>query len=255
MIVPKFSTPNQTETIRLKKQVYATLFNMKITFLDKLTEYHKLMEFLENNCELNRDLIEKLIVRFFNTILHLCREKNCEYKIEKFIEILYNDLIKIPMVYHVKEYLTGISLEDENYQIEENLNIRRAMPNDFECNDIGEYINELERYSFQFPPVILGYNYISGDYNEYYNDFTTPIDLIWELENLDWALVLFRSAPIFRLKTESEVISIFTRGKTTSQVSFIKEVSNVIENRFPLLSRICTGIGDGFGDDVLQAFL
>lgn len=38
-------------------------------------------------------------------------------------------------------------------------------------------------------------------------------------------------------------------------INFIKEVSNVIENRFPLLLRICTEIGDGFGDDKLQAFL
>ncbi len=38
-------------------------------------------------------------------------------------------------------------------------------------------------------------------------------------------------------------------------ISFIKEVSNVIENRFTLLLRICTDIGDGFGDDILQAFL
>ena len=38
-------------------------------------------------------------------------------------------------------------------------------------------------------------------------------------------------------------------------IYFIKEVSNVIENRFTLLLRICNDIGDGFGDDVLQAFL
>lgn len=38
-------------------------------------------------------------------------------------------------------------------------------------------------------------------------------------------------------------------------INFIKEVSNVIENTFPLLLRICTDIGDGFGDDKLQAFL
>jgi uncharacterized protein (UPF0332 family) len=38
-------------------------------------------------------------------------------------------------------------------------------------------------------------------------------------------------------------------------IKFIKEVSNVIENSFPLLLRICTEIGDGFGDDTLQAFL
>lgn len=38
-------------------------------------------------------------------------------------------------------------------------------------------------------------------------------------------------------------------------INFIKEVSYVIENRFPLLLRICTDIGDGFGDDKLQAFL
>jgi len=80
-----------------------------------------------------------------------------------------------------------------------------------------------------------------------------PIDyleLLWELKGL-------REDTSYSFKTNFKT-EIYYRevGKLFNVAfSFVKEVSNVIENRFPLLSRICTDIGDGFGDDVLQAFL
>ncbi len=33
---------------------------------------------------------------------------------------------------------------------------------DFKCRDLGEYNNELQKYPFQFPPVILNYKHISN---------------------------------------------------------------------------------------------
>lgn len=80
-----------------------------------------------------------------------------------------------------------------------------------------------------------------------------PIDyleLLWELKGL-------REDTSYSFKTNFKT-EIYYRevGKLfIVAISFIKEVSNVIENRFPLLLRICTDIGDGFGDNVLQAFL
>jgi len=80
-----------------------------------------------------------------------------------------------------------------------------------------------------------------------------PIDyleLLWELKGL-------REDTSYSFKTNFKT-EIYYRevGKLFNVAfSFVKEVSNVIENRFPLLSRICTDIGDGFGDGVLQAFL
>ena len=80
-----------------------------------------------------------------------------------------------------------------------------------------------------------------------------PIDylkLLRELKGL-------REATSYSFKTNFKT-EIYYRevGKLFNvAISFIKEVSNVIENRFTLLLRICTDIGDGFGDDILQAFL
>ena len=76
------------------------------------------------------------------------------------------------------------------------------------------------------------------------------LELLWELKGL-------REDTNYSFKTNFKT-KIYYRevGKLFNiAISFIKEVSNVIENRFTLLLRICTDIGDGFGDNVLQAFL
>ena len=80
-----------------------------------------------------------------------------------------------------------------------------------------------------------------------------PIDyleLLWELKGL-------REDTSYSFKTNFKTEIYYRKlGKLFNvAISFIKEVSNVIENRFTLLLRIRTDIGDGFGDDVLQAFL
>ena len=76
------------------------------------------------------------------------------------------------------------------------------------------------------------------------------LELLWELKGL-------REDTSYSFKTNFKTEIYYRKiGKLFNvAISFIKEVSNVIENRFPLLLRICTDIGDGFGDDVLQAFL
>ncbi len=75
-------------------------------------------------------------------------------------------------------------------------------------------------------------------------------ELLYELKGL-------REATNYSFKTNLKTESYYQEvGKAfDAAISFIKEVSNVIEDRFPLLLRICTDIGDGFGDDVLQSFL
>lgn len=80
-----------------------------------------------------------------------------------------------------------------------------------------------------------------------------PIDyleLLWELKGL-------REDTSYSFKTNFKTEIYYRKlGKLFNvAISFIKEISNVIENRFTLLLRIRTDIGDGFGDDVLQAFL
>lgn len=80
-----------------------------------------------------------------------------------------------------------------------------------------------------------------------------PIDYLMLLRELKG----LREATSYSFKTNFKT-EIYYRevGKLFNMaISFIKEVSNVIENRFTLLLRICTDIGDGFGDDILQAFL
>jgi len=80
-----------------------------------------------------------------------------------------------------------------------------------------------------------------------------PIDyleLLWELKGL-------REDTSYSFKTNFKTEIYYQEvGKLFNvAISFIKEFSNVIENRFTLLLRICTDIGDGFGDVILQNFL
>lgn len=76
------------------------------------------------------------------------------------------------------------------------------------------------------------------------------LELLYELKGL-------REDTNYSFKTNFKTESYYQEvGKAFDVViNFIKEVSNLIEERFPLLLRICTDIGDGFGDDVLQSFL
>lgn len=155
VVVPEFSIPNQVSSKTITKQEYMIYMHIDITFLEKYKEYQELIEFLEKKCELNREKMEKLIVELLNRILHLCREKFCQKKIEKIINIFYNDILENPICYEIKGYLIGLSLKDEIYEINEQLIMRKANSSDFKCKDMGEYSNELQRYTFQFPPVIL----------------------------------------------------------------------------------------------------
>lgn len=216
VVVPEFSIPNQINSKIITKQEYMIYMHIGNTFLEKYSEYHELIEFLEKNYEINREKIEILIIELFNRLLSLCREKICEKKIEKLINIFYKDIIENPLSYKIKGYLTGLSLTDEIYEIDEYLCLRKAISTDFKCRDMGEYTNELQKYSFQFPPVILEYIYQSEKINDNYRDYSRPPELVKELLFLDWAILLFRSAPVFRIKTESKVISLFRRGTTIS---------------------------------------
>jgi len=216
MIIPDFSIPNQINSKRITKQVYITHIHIDIVFLEKFTEYHELLEFLESNCDLNRENMEKLIVELFNIILNLCREKICAKKIEEYINLFYDDIVRNPISYQIKGYVIGISLEDEVYEINENLSLRKANSFDFKCRDSGEYNNELQNYSFQFPPVILNYKHLSDKTIDNYTDYSRPTELAKELLFIDWALLLFRSAPVFRIKTKSKVESLFRRSTTIS---------------------------------------
>jgi len=220
IIIPEFSIPNQVRSKILTKKEYMSNINIDIAFLKKYSEYHELIEFIEKKCELNQELIEGLIIKLFNMILNLCREKICEKKIEKFIVLFYNDIIRNPISYHIKGYLIGVSLEDEVYEIDETLSLRKANSFDFKCKDMGEYSNELQNYSFQFPPVILKYKYLSNETTDNYIDYSRPPELAKELLFIDWALLLFRSAPVFRLKTKSKVDSLFQRSTTISSGIF-----------------------------------
>ncbi len=80
-----------------------------------------------------------------------------------------------------------------------------------------------------------------------------PIDYLMLLRELKG----LREATSYSFKTnfKTEIYYLEVGKLFNMAISFIKEVSNVIENRFTLLLRICTDIGDGFGDDILQAFL
>lgn len=216
IIVPNFSIPHQVSSKRITKQEFVIIFHIDDVFLKNFKEYNELIEFLGKNCEMNQENIVKLIVKLFNRILSLCREKGCEKKIEKLIDVLYNDLSQRPLSYKVKGYLTGLTLTDENYAINESLSLRKATSTDFKCRDMGEYDNELQKYSFQFPPVILEYVYQSKKSDNSYIDYSRPPELAKELLFLDWALLLFRSTPIFRVTTTSKVISLFRRGTTIS---------------------------------------
>jgi len=216
IIIPDFSIPNQVSSKRITKQVYITSIHIDIAFLEKFTEYHELIEFLESNCDLNREDIEKLIVELFNRTKNLFREKIFTKKIEKYINLFYNDIVRNPISYQIKGFVIGISLEDEVYEIDENLSFRKANSFDFKCRDLGEYNNELQKYPFQFPPVILNYKHLSDKTIDNYIDYSRPNELVKELLLIDWALLLFRSAPVFRIKTKSKVESLFRRGTTIS---------------------------------------
>lgn len=216
IIIPDFSIPNQVSSKIITRQGYISYIHIDIEYLEKFTEYHEIIEFLERNCDLNRGSIEKLILELVNRALNLCREKNCIKKIEKYINLFYNDIVRDPISYKIKCYVIGISLEDENYKIDENLSLRKANSFDFKCRDLGEYHNELQNYSFQFPPVILNYKYFSDKTIDIYLDYSRPPELAKELLFIDWALLLFRSAPVFRIKTKSKVESLFRRGTTIS---------------------------------------
>lgn len=214
VIVPEFITSTQINSKRVTKHEYTT-YNPYFGDLDKFVEYHELIGFIENNFDLNLEKIEKLVQKFLNITLVKCREESCEKEIEHFIEYLYNDLMKNPSEYCVKGYLIGIDMEDESYKIYDDLTIRKANSYDFECRDFGEYNNELNFYSFHFPPVILEYTYKSNNYNEYFNDYTKPKELGIELFFIDLALLLYRSAQVFRIKTDSKINSIFSKDSTS----------------------------------------
>jgi len=76
------------------------------------------------------------------------------------------------------------------------------------------------------------------------------LELLYELKGL-------REDTNYSFKTNFKTVSYYQEvGKAFDvAINFIKEVSNLIEERFPLLLRICTDIGDGFGGVVLQSFL
>ncbi len=214
VIVPEFITSTQINSKRITKHEYTT-YNPYFGDLDKFVEYHELIEFIENNFDLNLEKIEKLVQKFLNITLVKCREEICEKEIEHFIKYLYNDLMKNPSEYSIKGYIIGIDMEDESYKIYDDLTIRKANSYDFECRDFGEYNNELNFYSFHFPPVILEYTYKSNNYNEYFNDYTKPKELGIELFFIDLALLLYRSAQVFRIKTDSKINSIFSKDSTS----------------------------------------
>ncbi|MFX1450878.1 MAG: hypothetical protein ACFFCM_08550 [Promethearchaeota archaeon] len=216
VIIPDFSIPNQIMSKRIKMQDYMNDININLPFLEKYSEFHILNDFINTNCELNRDLIEKLIVELFTYILHICREKSCEKKIEKLVDFFYTDITKSPFIFHIKSYITGISLEDEKYELAENLSLRKANSLDFKCMDIGEYSNELNNYSFQFPPVILKFEYHSNINIENYQGYHRLPELLKELLFIDCALLFFKSAPVFRIKTKSKFNSLLMRGETIS---------------------------------------
>lgn len=216
IVIPEFSTPNQVRSKRITKQEYMTYLHIDDTLLSKFQEYHELIELIERNYKMSREKIEILLVELFNRVLSLCREKICKKKIEKLIDILHNDLSERPLSYKIKGYLTGITLKDEYYAIDKSLSLRKAISTDFKCRDIGEYSNELQKYSFQFPPVILEYFYQSKKIDESYVDYSRPPELGKELLFLDWALLLFRQAPIFRVTTKSKINSLFRRGTIVS---------------------------------------
>ena len=215
VIVPEFITSTQINSKRVTKHEYTTYYPY-FGDLDKFEEYQELIEFIENNFDLNLEKIEKLIQEFLNRSLVKCREKICEKEIEHFIEYLYDDLVKKPSEYCIKGYVIGIDMEDESYKIYDNLTIRKANSFDFECKDSGEYDSELRFYSFHFPPVILEYTYKSNNYNEYFNDYSRPKELGIELFFFDLALLLYRSAQVFRIKTNIKIKSLFSRDSTSS---------------------------------------
>jgi len=216
LVLPEFSIPNQVISKTITKQEYMIYIPIGNSFLEEFPEYHELIEFLEKDCELNREKIENLIVELFDRIISLCREKICEKKIEKLINIFYNDILENPICYKIKVYLIGLSLIDEIYEIDKYLSIRKAISSDFKCKDMGEYSNELQKLVFQFPPVILEYIYQSEKIDDNYRDYSRPPELVKELLFLDWAILLFRSAPVFRIETKCKVISLFRRGTTIS---------------------------------------
>lgn len=79
---------------------------------------------------------------------------------------------------------------------------------------------------------------------------TDYIDLYWELKGL-------REATSYEFKTNLKTAEYYNKVGIAfdSAIKYIKEVSEVVENDFYLLSRISTLIGDGFGDDILEIFL
>ncbi len=215
VILPKFVNSTQISSKSIKKYGYSTLLSLLEEF-KKLEEFQEIIKLVQDNINLPQEKIEKLIQEFLKFSLNKCREKSCEKEIEYLIEYLYNDLMKNPFVYTIKSYLLGIELEDDSYKIRDDLIIRKANSFDFECNDIGEYNNMLQSYSFQFPPVILEYTFISNYYNEYIVDYTRPQELGIEMSFIDIAFILFRCGPVFRNKTISKINSIFPRESITT---------------------------------------
>ena len=161
VIVPEFTSSTQVKSKRISKHEYVNYYPF-FNNLDKFSEYHELIRFIENNFDINQEKRDKLIHEFLRITLNICREENCIKKIEPFIEYLYNDLMENPFEYYIKECIIGFDMEDQIYQISDNLTIRKANSFDFECRDLGEYSNEHQLYSFQFPPVILEYVYKSN---------------------------------------------------------------------------------------------
>ena len=214
LIVPEFSRL-KLRGIRskpIKKQEYSTFIFHNIDSLRKFAGFQELLEYIESNCELKSEIIHHLIEELFKWILDNCREKVCINKIRKFIDLFYEDLLNKLVKFSIKEYFIGISLEDESYKIDEDLIIRKANSFDFECKDMGEYESELRKYPFHFPPVILKYKYTAARNIESYTDYSRPSELFKELDFIDWAFLLFRSVPIFRVKTVSKIKSLFKRG-------------------------------------------
>ena len=213
LIVPEFSRIKLKgiRSTRIKKQEYSTFLFHKIDSLRKFAGYQEFLEYVEKNSDLKSEIIQHLIEELFKWILYNCREKECINKIRKFVDLFYEDLINKLVKFSIKEYFIGISLEDESYKIDEDLIIRKANSFDFECKDIGEYASELRKYPFHFPPVILKYKYTTARYIESYIDYSRPHELFKELDFIDWAFLLFRSVPIFRVKTVNKIKSLFKR--------------------------------------------
>lgn len=79
---------------------------------------------------------------------------------------------------------------------------------------------------------------------------TDYLELYCELNRL-------REATNYEFKTNLKTAEYYNKVGIAfdSAIKYIKEVSEVVENDFYLLSRISTLIGDGFGDDILEIFL